>query len=189
MLTRPASALLHPLAIALGYPDAHWKAFLEELEAEVREDLPELAETWAWLVRQDLVTLQTLYVASFDFDPKTSLTLSAHLPAQVAPGPALVRCVEAVSAAGYALPGPAWADHLPTLLEYLAVAEEAPAEIASWVGTAFAQIADHLPAGHPYRPLISWVAHALPRLPAADQKPREVSLEAAEVVPFPIRYD
>lgn len=189
MLSRSALALLQPLAVALGYPDARWKTALAELETEFQEHLPELAATWSWLVHQDLLTLQSLYVATFDLDPKTSLTLSAHLPAHLSPGPALVRCVEAVEAAGYALPGPAWADHLPTLLEYLAIAEEASAEVATWVGTAFAQIAHHLPQAHPYRPLITWVAQALPSLPDAGAQGGEENMGSVEVVPFPLRYD
>jgi nitrate reductase assembly molybdenum cofactor insertion protein NarJ len=189
MMTTPVLTQLQPLAVALGYPDAHWQAALAALETAFREHLPELTPTWTWLIHQDLIPLQSLYVATFDFDPKTSLTLSAHLPSRVAPGPALARCIQAVRDSGYALPGPAWADHLPTLLEYLAVAEKAPAEIATWVGTAFAEIAHHLPREHPYRPLITWVTQVLPSLPEGGAKSGVEPLESVEAVPFPVRYD
>lgn len=181
---------LQPVAIALGYPDARWQAAIADLKDEVSRRQPELASTWAWLRGADRLRLQSLYVATFDFSPKTSLTLTAHLPTHIQPGVALARCVEAVAGAGYALPAPAWADHLPTLLEFVAVVSEPPGDILTWVGNAFARIASHLAEENPYRPLITWVSQKLPRMPGGEGGAfRDPDSEAVGPVPFPLRYD
>ncbi|MBX5466602.1 MAG: hypothetical protein K6U14_03780 [Firmicutes bacterium] len=146
------------LAALLDYPDARWRRRAHRLLPVLAGRDADAARALEALLPLAAVELESLYVATFDLDRKTSLQLSAHLPPDLPPGPVLALALDAIRTAGYAVKNPAWVDHLPTLLEFLAVSPDPPSVLSRLVGQALAHLVDCLDPGHPYRPLVGCAA-------------------------------
>lgn len=149
ILSTPLEAPLEPaggmrslrvLARLLDYPTRELQEacgeLVEILNAEPRLSSALKSSLMAWCQRineEDLLELQSEYVALFDKGRATSLLLFEHVHGESRErGQAMVDLMAEYSAAGFELDARELPDHLPVFLEYLSLCDEA--EIGRWLG-------------------------------------------------------
>ncbi|MGQ7248050.1 nitrate reductase molybdenum cofactor assembly chaperone [Halomonas sp. V046] len=131
---------IRALARLLDYPDAGLIEALPEIRrALTAMPLPQGGEKPAlldWcdrLERQDLLDLQSAYVAQFDRGRSTSLLLFEHVHGESRDrGQAMVDLLAEYETAGYHLDSRELPDYLPLFIEYLSTLD--PKRIAGWLG-------------------------------------------------------
>lgn len=136
-----------------------------------------------------MLELEKTYVASFDFDAKGSLYVTAHEMGDSRDrGQALIELAELYRGAGYEVPDDQLPDYLPMLLELAALRPEAlaPRHIER-IAAVSRQIALHLGRDHAYQPLFEVLGDALgarggAAAPHVDENPDLTNL------PYPVEY-
>ena len=126
---------LKVLAALLTYPEAEWIAALDELEQVVIQERGEngmaalpLAELFEMLRKENLITLQQIYVATFDQNPSHSLHLFEHIHGESRDrGPAMVNLMEEYTKQGLEISASELPDYVPLFLEYLSMLPDADA--------------------------------------------------------------
>lgn len=136
----------------------------------------------------DPLSLEKLYVETFDFDPQATLYVTAHeLGDSRDRGEALIELTKLYHEAGYEVPDDQLADYLPLLVELLALRPDVvPPAIKERVATVSYNIAQHLDSTHPYRSLLI-ILHQLLGAPTAGRPTREEQPDLADL-PYPIEY-
>lgn len=119
------------LSSLLLYPTEALTEYLEQLEA-LLDDQPELQRPlrplFSYLARNELITLQETYVATFDRNPSHSLHLFEHIHGESRDrGQAMVDLMEEYKKHGLQMCGDDLPDYVPLFLEFLSQvgAEEA----------------------------------------------------------------
>ncbi|CAB1129005.1 Nitrate reductase molybdenum cofactor assembly chaperone [Candidatus Hydrogenisulfobacillus filiaventi] len=157
-------------AFLAGYPDrAFWRvwrqvpAVLAQVDPALR---PRLAEAVAALEGRDPLDLEAHYVEVFDFAEDTGLALTFHEHGDSrARGQALLALQDLLRQEGFRPQPGVLPDHLPLLLEFLAVAPESPARaaVARRVAPVAARLAERLQArGSPYAAVWQAISSLLP---------------------------
>lgn len=190
--------LLKAAAFLLGYPDERFWAQLPEVEAALAErgdtepaaDLRSIARSFH---KSDHVTVEALYVRTFDFTESTTLYLTAgELGDNRRRGAALLELRYQLRAGGFEPGGAEAPDYLPLLLEFVACAppDMETAALESRLASACMRITDQLATNHPYHPLFSALRALLPE-PAQPSPSEEVNRDGSDsgAMPFPIHYD
>jgi nitrate reductase delta subunit len=120
---------LKAISALLSYPTAELQAAGDELNDALQqgnllpaETISELAKLVNEIATGDLYDLQETYVALFDRSRTLSLNLFEHVHGESRDrGPAMVDLVENYRAAGFEPASTELPDHLPVLLEFLAM--------------------------------------------------------------------
>lgn len=188
-MTEDTRAVLKLMAGLLDYPgsEGFWTRVAQWLDVAEEVD-PELGRIMHHFLVLDRITLEKLYVETFDFDSKAGLYITAHeLGDSRNRGEALIELTNLYHEAGYEVPDDQLADYLPVLLELLALRPESiPPTVVDRVAKVGYNIAQHLDLDHPYRPLFIVLHRALgapmAAPPTAEEHPDLTDL------PYPIEY-
>ena len=165
------------IAFLLQYPDEALMGSLADVSETVADiDDPQMRRTVlrfrAYLENTPLMDLQEQYTAAFDLDPATCLNLTYHLLGDDAERGRLLSALQQVYArAGYGAAAPELPDHLPMVLEFLAIEPDAPRAERLWSClSAVHTLAQRLTAaGSPYAPLFDCLAALTPHAGASGQ--------------------
>jgi nitrate reductase delta subunit len=203
-----AQAELRLLALLLDYPDEQLLAGQDEvarvlagLDPSPRRDTLQAFATW--LYETDRFTVETEYVASFDFSKRTTLYLSFYTYGDRRQrGMAMLALKERFAAAGLQFAEGNLPDYLPAVLEFAALApaedgDELLRQLRSGIeiiraglqgsGSPYATLLDALVAGMPK--LSRGQRAALEKLAAEGPPTEEVGLEPfapPEFMPEPV---
>ncbi len=188
-MTEETQVVLKLLAGLLDYPGSEGFGLRLSEWVEVAEEVdPELGQIMHRLEGQDRVTLEKLYVETFDFNPKAGLYVTAHeLGDSRNRGEALIELTNLYHEAGFEVPDDQLADYLPVLLELIALRPElVPPSVLERVAKVGYNVAQHLDSAHPYRPLFSILNRVLGTpigaSPIVEEHPDLIDL------PYPIEY-
>jgi nitrate reductase delta subunit len=128
-MMRPSADALRLLSILLCYPDDELLGRREEIAAAI-EDLPAgdmrdgLAAFMDYLRSEEPIRLQERYTALFDLNPATTLNLTWHAFGDNQERAAALARLQAIyTQAGWERTSGELPDHLPLLLEFLALAQ------------------------------------------------------------------
>ncbi len=172
----------------LDYP--HHPEFWERIEERMclADELDsKLAHVFRRFQGYASLDLEKLYVATFDFDDKASLYVSAH-EMEDSRGQVLIELTELYRQKGYEVPENLLADYLPLLLEFMAIHPESisPDRCERIAGVS-QEIAKHLDVANPYQALFEMVPEALGTMsPAAVLRPEE-NPDLLDL-PYPLDY-
>ncbi len=163
-MTDEQRLILKMAAVLLDYPARPvFKESLSEWVAWTKE-LDERLDTLVLAMREiDPRMLAKLYVATFDFDAKRSLYMTAHeLGDSRDRGQALIELTQLYRKFGCEVPNDQLPDFLPLLLEWVAIFPLAsPPSLLERISRVCRLIAERLEPEHLYRPLFDIVVDAL----------------------------
>lgn len=183
----------------LAYPDPPARAALPDITAALSQ-LPAsdatamLADVARRLLAMDVVELEALYVATFDFNEATALYLTAHeLQDSRRRGQALVELRSLLRASGFEEVTDELPDYVPLLLEFVACAPPTvPSQaVEQRLAAVCAQIRTAMDQDNPYREVFVALLDVLPQSAPPNPEPSFPNREQADTgeMPYPLRYD
>ena len=198
------AATLKLCAYVLGYPDAALRRDLAEaLTAAKTYELRRLADVLRKLGETDALELEQAYVRVFDFAEGASLYLTAHEYGDDRQrGIALVELRKMLAAGGFEEAEGELPDHIPLLLEFLALAPVEKADGAALettdlevrLETVLRAVSAHIPAANVYHAVMTAVLGELGwgRPEAAEQSEATAASQREqpdlEDLPYPLTY-
>ncbi len=198
------AATLKLCAYVLGYPDAALRRDLAEaLTAAKTYELRRLADVLRKLGETDALELEQAYVRVFDFAEGASLYLTAHEYGDDRQrGIALVELRKMLAAGGFEEAEGELPDHIPLLLEFLALApvEKADgaaletADLEMRLETVLRAVSAHIPVANVYHAVMTavlgelcWERSGAPEQPDATAAPQREQPDL-EDLPYPLTY-
>ena len=199
------SATLKLCAFALGYPDAWLRGnAAEALAVAEAYGLQWLADALRVLGETDGVELEQAYVRAFDFAEAASLYLTAHeFGDDRKRGVALVELRKMLAAGGFEEAEGELPDHVPLLLEFLAVAPAQGADgiarhettgLERRLGTVMRAVGAHIPEENVYHAVMAAALRELGWETCAATEPSDADAALRreqpdlEDLPYPVSY-
>lgn len=197
-MTDEKKALLLIMSRVLDYPDivffqdrfAIEECILECLSTNLQPEVQKAIKPLYALKQQEL---QELYVATFDYQEKTNLYLTAHeLGDSKKRGAALIKIQKLIYENGFVYNANQLADYIPMLLEFLSAAEEKGAVLLTRrLAYALYRLLNHIPCSNPYYnavELLMKFVFEVPRSEEIAQLEKEREEADLEDLPYPLLY-
>lgn len=165
------SPLYRVLAALLDYPGENFEELLTEASTLLcswptprPKSVDQALSVIQWMRTQAPLTLQEIYVQTFDLSPGNALHLTVHLLEEQdrRRGPALIKLAEHYQAAGLRIAAGELPDYLPALLEFASTLEpQDAARFLTEADEALGVLESNLRStDSPYAPLIEAVRRA-----------------------------
>lgn len=196
--------LFKTIAHLLGYPDPEFLDILRQIEeylGHLPESLDEQCPEGMLLAAVqifkhiDPITLEHIYVSTFDFQASNTLYLTAHeLGDSRQRGDALLQLRQQIRAAGFEPDTSELPDYIPMLLEFLAClpVDIAVTDIEQRLANTFAAMDMAIAADHPYKRMIAAVQLLLPVAKIPGRPGKYLPVHDAvdkEPMPYPLQYE